>query len=221
MSTWNSEKKTVLEAAQRMAREGYVVGTAGNVSIRLDNPGGPDLVAITPNDLYYDSLKIDDIVIVDFDGQRVEGERNTSVETMLHIGIYKKRKKVNAVMHVHPVYASIVSVTGEKIPPILEDQVTYLGGEIMIAQYALSGTEDLARNVISALGNNNAALLANHGALSVGRNMREAYTNCQMLEKTAKIFVYARNSGKTIIQVPAEPLAVMQAYFNYLHGDSQ
>jgi len=220
MSTWNSEKKTVLEAAQRMAQEGYVVGTAGNVSMRLDEPGGRGLVAITPNDRYYDNLTVDDIVVVDFDGQQVEGELKTSVETMLHIGIYKARKKVNAVMHVHPVYASIVAVTGLGIPPILEDQVTYLGGEIKIAQYALSGTDELAKNVISALGANNAVLLANHGALSVGRNMKEAYTNCAMLEKTAKIYVYARNSGTEIRQVPAEPLAVMQAFFNYHHGDS-
>ena len=219
MSTWNEDKQIVLEASQRMAREGYVVGTAGNVSIRLNDPDGRELIAITPNDRYYDILTLDDIVVVDFDGQRVEGELNTSVETMLHIGVYKARKKVNAVMHVHPVYASIVAVSGLEIPPILEDQVTYLGGQIKLAQYALSGTDELAKNVISALGTNNAVLMANHGALSVGRNMREAYTNCAMLEKTAKIFVYSR-LGSGIVHVPDEPLSVMQAFYNYHHGDN-
>ncbi len=123
MSVWNSEKKTVLEAAQQMAQKGLVVGTSGNVSMRLREPNGRELLAITPNGCYYDLLNVDDIVVVDFEGERVEGELTTSIETMLHIGIYRVRKKVNAIIHTHPVFSSIVSVIGAEIPPILDDQV--------------------------------------------------------------------------------------------------
>lgn len=215
---WDEEKRLVLEAAQQMAQQGFVVGTSGNVSMRLDDTGGRELLAITPNNRYYDLLNIDDIVVVDFDGQTVEGELTTSIETMLHIGIYKARRKINAVIHTHPVFGGIISIIGVKIPPILDDQVTYLGGEIALAEYSLPGSQDLAKNAVSALGPRNAVILANHGAVTVGRDMREAFTNCKMLEKTAKIYIYALGAGK-IKPLPTEAFEMEQAYFNYLYGE--
>jgi L-fuculose-phosphate aldolase len=219
MSAWDSEKKVVLEAAKRMAEKGLVVGTSGNISLRFREPGGRDLVAITPNNLFYDVMGIDDIGIVDLEGERVEGELTTSIETMLHIGVYKARTKVNAVIHTHPIFSSIFSVTGMNIPPVLDDQVTYLGGEIEVAEYSLPGSKDLVTNVIPALGPRNAVILANHGALTVGRDMKEAFTNCEMLEKTARIYIQALSLGK-INTLPATALEMEQAYFNYLYGES-
>jgi len=219
MSIWNSEKKAVLEAAQQMAQKGLVVGTSGNVSMRISEPGGRQLLAITPNNRYYDLLDVDDIGIVDFEAQCVEGELTTSIETMLHIGVYKARKKVNAVIHCHPVFGGILSVIGAEIPPILDDQITYLGGEIKVAEYSLPGSQELVRNVVPALGPRNAVILANHGTLTVGRDMREAFVNCEMLEKTARIYICALGAGK-INPVPADALEMEKAYFNYLHGDS-
>jgi L-fuculose-phosphate aldolase len=220
MSAWDSEKKTVLEAAQKMAETGLVVGTSGNISMRLREPGGRELVAITPNNRHYDSMTVGDIGIVDLEGQLVEGELTTSIETMLHIGVYKARNKVNAVIHTHPVFSSIFSVSGQEIPPILDDQITYLGGEIKVAQYSLPGSQDLVSNVIPALGPRNAVILANHGALTVGRDMKEAFVNCEMLEKTAKIYLWALGLGKTNT-VPPVAIEMEQAYFNYLFGEDQ
>ena len=219
LSKWNSEKKAVLEAAQQMDERGFVVGTSGNVSMRLGEHNGRELLAITPNGRYYDLLDVDDIVIADFDGETVEGVLKLSIEKLLHIGIYKARKKVNAIVHTHPVFGSAASVACLEIPAFLDDQVTYLGGEIKVAEYALPGTPDLVENVLSALGPRNAVLLANHGALSVGRDMREAFVNCEMTEKTVKTYIYALSLGK-VNPVPAEAAAVEKAYFNFLHGDS-
>ncbi len=218
MSAWDTQKKAVLEAAKQMAEKGLVVGTSGNISMRLEDPGGRGLVAITPNNLCYDDMCIGDIGVVDFEGQRVEGELTTSIETMLHIGIYKARGKVNAVVHTHPIYSSILSVTGMEIPPILDDQVTYLGGEIKIADYSLPGSQELVTNAVPALGPRNAVILANHGAVTVGRDMREAFTHCEMLEKTARIFIFALSLGK-INPLPAIAFEMEQAYFNYLFGE--
>ena len=217
---WESERKEVLEAAQRMAKKGLTVGSSGNVSLRTKESGGRELVAITPSGRYYDSMKADDIVIVDFKGQRVEGELAPSIETMLHIGIYKARKKVNAVIHTHPVFGSVIAVTGMEIPPILDDQVTQIGGEIKVAQYALSGSPEMVKNVIAALGPRNAVLMANHGALSVGRNMREAFTICELLEKTARIYISALGIGKVNL-LPADMAEVGKAFFTAIYGESQ
>ena len=218
MSAWDTQKKAVLEAAKQMAEKGLVVGTSGNISMRLEDPGGRGLVAITPNNLCYDDMCVDDIGVVDFEGQRVEGELTTSIETMLHIGIYKARGKVNAVVHSHPIYSSILSVTGMEIPPILDDQVTYLGGEIKVADYSLPGGPDRVTNAVPALGPRNAVILANHGAVTVGRDMREAFTHCEMLEKTARIFIFALSLGK-VNPLPAIAFEMEQAYFNYQFGE--
>ncbi len=219
MSMWDSEKETVLEAAQQMAQKGLVVGTSGNVSMRLRDPGGRELLAITPNGRYYDSLVVDDIAVVDFNGDRVEGEFAASVETMLHIGVYKTRKKVNAVVHAHPVFGSAMAVAGLEIPAFLDDQVTQIGGEIKVAEHALPGSPELVRNVIDALGSRNAVLLANHGALTVGKDMREAFTACELLEKTARTYVYALSLGKVNL-LPAEAIDAEKAFFTSVQGES-
>ena len=220
MSKWSSEKKIVLEAAQQMAQMGLVVGTSGNVSMRLGEHNGRELMAITPNARYYDTIGVDDIVIADFEGENVEGELKISIEKLLHIGVYKARRKVNAIIHTHPVFSSAISVTGLEIPAFLDDQITYIGGEIKVADYALPGTPELVENVLSALGPRNGVLLANHGALSVGRDMREAFTVCEMLEKTAKIYVYALSLG-SINTVPAKAAEVEKAFFNFLYDESE
>lgn len=219
MSMWNSEKKTVLQAAQQMAAKGLVVGTSGNVSMRLGKHGERELLAITPHGRYYDSLNVDDIAVLDFEGKLVEGELDASIEKLLHIGVYKTRRKVNAVIHAHPVVGSALAVAGVEVPAILDDQVTEIGGEIKVTEYALSGSPEIVKNVLSALGPRNAVLLANHGALSVGRDMREAFTVCELLEKTAKIYVCALSLGKVNL-LPADMAELLKAYFAALHGDN-
>jgi L-fuculose-phosphate aldolase len=188
--------------------------------MRLKDPSGRELLAITPNARYYDLLNVDDIVVADFEGQNVEGELAISIEKMMHIGIYKARKKVNAIIHTHPVFGSAISVAGLEIPTILDDQATYIGGEIKVAEYALPGTQELVKNVLSALGPRNAVLLANHGALSVGRDMREAFTVCELVEKTAKIYLCALSLGR-VHPLPAEAAEVEKAYFDFIYGESE
>jgi L-fuculose-phosphate aldolase len=215
---WESEKKTVIEMAQEMARKGLVVGTAGNVSLRLKDPSGRELMAITPSGRYYDSLKVDDIVVVDFEGQRVEGELKASIETVMHIEVHKARKKVNAVVHAHPAFCSAIAVAGMDIPPLIDEQVIYIGGEIKVAQYALPGTPELAKNAVAALGPRNAVILANHGVLSVGRDMREALTICELAEEMAKIYVSAMSLGKVNL-LPAEVVELEKAFFASVYGE--
>jgi len=220
MGQWREEKKVVLEAAQLMLQKGLVVGTAGNISLRLPAEGGRELLAITPSAKPYDSLVVDDILIVDFNGQTVEGNLRPSTETMLHIGIYKSRKNVNAVIHTHSVFASAVSVTGRDIPPILDDQVAFLGGEIKLARHALSGSRELAVNALAALGDRNAVLLSNHGAIGTGRTVRDAFTACELIEKTARIYLLALYAG-TVNHLPAAAIKVEKALYDSLQNESE
>ena len=215
---WESEKRQVIEAAQEMERKGLAVGTAGNISMRLKDPGGRELLAITPSGRYYDSLKVDDIVVVDFAGQKIEGELKPTIEMVMHVEVHKARKKINAVVHAHPPFCSAIAVAGLDIPPLIDEQVILIGGEIKVTQYGFPGTPELAKNVASALGPRNAVILANHGVLSVGRDMREALTICELAEELAKIYVSALGLGK-VNQLAAEVIELEQAFFAAIYGE--
>lgn len=218
MGQWREEKKVVLEAAQQMPEKGLVVGTTGNISLRLPPEGERELLAITPSARPYDSLVVDDIQIVDFNGQTVEGNLRPSTETMLHIGIYQSRENVNAIIHTHSVFASAVSVAGRDIPPILDDQVAFLGGGIKLARHALSGSREQVVNVVAALEDRNAVLLPNHGAIGTGRTMRAAFIACELIEKTARIYLLALSAG-TVNHLPAEAVEVEKALYDMLQNE--
>ena len=215
MSKWQEQKKLVLETSQRLVEKGLVAGKSGNVSLRLPLEAGQELLAITPSSRYYDSLTVDDIQVIDFEAEPVEGDLIPSVETMLHIGIYQARKDINAVIHTHSVFASAVSVAGLDIPPILDDQVVFIGGEIKLAEYALSSSQELADNAVVALGERNAILLPNHGAIGAGRTLCDALVVCELLERTAQVFLCTLALGK-VNPLPPEALAAGRAFFAML-----
>ena len=219
MSQWQREKEQVLKIARQMLVEGLVVGTAGNVSLRLPPYEGREILAITPHHIYYDLMTPDDIVIIDYEGGPLEGEI-PSAEAMLHISIYQARSKVNAVIHTHSVFASALAVAGQSLPAILDEQVTYIGGEVRLAKYAISGSEELAENVVQALGQHNAVLLPNHGMVGVGRSLREALTVCQLVERTAQIFLLSQNLGGAI-PLPPEVVEAEQSFFEMLQSGEE
>ena len=220
MSQWQEEKKIVLETAQKVLEKGLVVGTAGNVSLRLPPEGDRQLLAITPSSKHYDLLSVEDIQVIDFEANTVEGDLPPSVETRLHIGIYQARKNINAVIHTHSVFASAISVAGLDIPAILDDQVAFLGGEIKLAKHALAGSREQVANALAALEDRNAVLLPNHGAVGTGRTARDALTACELIEKTAKIYLLALSTGK-VNHLPAEGLEAEKALYNRLQSGGE
>jgi len=219
MSQWQKEKEQVLETARKMLAEGLVTGSAGNVSMRLTPFEGKEIIAITPHHIYYDQMTVDDIVVADFEGEPLEGDV-PSAETMLHINIYQARERVKAVIHTHSVYASALAVAGKSLPPILDEQVAYLGSEVKLAKYAVSGSEELAGNVVEALGKNNAVLLPNHGMVGVGRSLREALTVCQLVERTAQIYLLAQGLGGAVL-LPPDVVEAEQSFFDMLQSGDE
>lgn len=192
------DKKTIVYTFARQAAESsLVVGSQGNFSIRFNNGAGEDLVAITPSGVNYSYLQVEDIVIIDMNGNPMEGKGKVSIEKGMHLSIYARRHDVNAIVHFHSVFTSILSISGLEIPPLLDDQVFYLGAKIRVAGHAMPGSEKLASNVVTALGTNNAVIMANHGALSAGEDMGKAFFNAQLLDRLAQAYVYSRLLKKT------------------------
>ena len=213
MLKWQEERRAVLEAAQRMAALGLVVGTSGNVSVRVRGTAeGGGLMAITPSNVGYDILKAEDVLVTDMDVEPVEGDGVPSSESLLHAEIYRRRGDVGAVMHTHSAYATAAAVAGVEIPPIIDEMVLVVGGGVRVSEYAFPSSERLAENVCEALGGRNAALIRNHGVVGVGADLREALRACEMVEHAARVMVYSTLLGgaKTL---PADVVEAELALF--------
>ena len=185
-------KRQVAEVARKMAELGLVSGTSGNVSARL--PGG--LLAITPMGKTYEGMSGDDILVVDGDLYPVEGDLMPSSESLLHTAIYAARPDVGGIVHTHAVYSSAVAAAGLPIPPIVDEMVLALGGEVRVSEYAPPASEAVAERVCAALGNRDAALIRNHGAVAVGATPESALEASILAERAAMIFVLSSILGR-------------------------
>ncbi len=204
--TW---KKVVLECTHRLTQRGALVGSGGNVSHRIP---GEDKIAITPSSKDYLTMKPKDICIVDFNGELIEGEFRPSVETGMHLAVYKNRLDVNAIVHTHQIYASIFAVLDIPIPALFDEQVLHLGSEVAVISYGISGSPDLANNVASKMDNKcNAYILKNHGALLLGISIENAERNSALLEKTATVYYHALASGKPISTLPESSISAFMS----------
>ncbi|MFW9978142.1 MAG: class II aldolase/adducin family protein [Candidatus Thorarchaeota archaeon] len=186
-------KSIVCEAGKKLIANGLVGGTWGNISCRVDL----QRMAITPSGMGYETLTPEDIAIVDFSSDDInwEGKHKPSAEMKLHVAIYKDRKDIGAVIHSHSMNASTVAVARREVPPILDDMVQIIGPTIRVAEYALPSTKKIVKKTMKALKGRNAALMANHGAVCIGRDMEEAFTCTFVLEKACKAFIESEFLG--------------------------
>lgn len=213
-SQWQAEKQAVAEASREIARKGLVAGSAGNVSMRL--AGDRQLLAITPSGKSYQDLAADDIQVITFEGDPVEGDRLPSVETLMHAAAYHARPSIRAVVHTHSIYASALAVAHLELPPIIDEMVIAIGGAVPVTSYATPGSEELAERVGSALKARNAALIANHGVVGVGADLREALAICEMVERGSQIYVIARMLGRDNA-LPNAVVATEAQLFRMMH----
>lgn len=184
-------RKQIIEGGLFLIREGLAVRTWGNISIRVDDT----YMLITPSGRNYEDLAPGEIVLVDYHTLQYEGRIKPSSEQGLHCEIYRTRKDVHAVVHTHQPHASTVAAARREVPPVLDDMAQIIGPSVRVARYALPSTKKITRRTVKALKGRNAALMANHGAVCVGRDLEEAFVVCQVLEKACKAFIEAEFLG--------------------------
>lgn len=183
----------VVNCCQEMVRKGWISGSSGNVSARIP---GRDEIVITPSTLGYNEMTADDMVILNFDGKQIGGDRNPSVEKDLHLGVYKAREDVGAVIHSHGENSIAFSLVRDELPPIVEEFVPYVGGPVTVAEYAEAGTKELAANIIKALDEKNAAIAQLHGNVCCGSHLDGAMTVLRMVERVCGIYLKAAPLGE-------------------------
>jgi len=181
----------IVDGGVRLVREGLVARTWGNISIRLDDT----YMLITPSGRTYEDLTPHDIVLVNYHTSEHEGAIKPSSEKELHCEIYRTRREIHAVIHTHQANASTVAAARRDVPPILDDMAQIIGPSVKVAKYALPSTRKITKETVRALKGRNAALMANHGAVCVGRDLDEAFVVCQVLEKACKAFIEAEFLG--------------------------
>ena len=188
-------RKEIINTGLLMLKSNMTVGTWGNISARIE---GMKLMAITPSGVDYECIHPEDVVIMDFEGNVVDGDKKPSIEFPMHGTIYKGREDISAIVHTHSEYVTSFAIARKPIPAAAEDMVEIVGGDVRVSEYKLPGDMELGYAALNTLQNRNAAILANHGCISVGRSLKEALKTALVVEKSAKSVIYSKILGRTV-----------------------
>lgn len=216
MSQFDAFKRQVGDIARLLVEKDYLKSTEGNLSLRVE---GHQAFAITPSNYDYLQMAPEDICVLDWQMNVLEGTRKPSIESGLHAVVYQARADVNAVIHTHQVYASALALINAPIPALFDEQVRFLGRSVEIIPYAPSGTGFLRRRVKSRIRNgHNAYILQNHGVLVLGSSAERAVHNLEVLERCALAYLLALCTERKVTRIP---LAVREIVFAKLREDEK
>jgi len=212
-SDLSATKSSLVAAAQTLLRDGLVEGTSGNLSVRVDG----DRAVLTPSSLPYETMTPEDLVVTDLEGNVLDGERSPTSEKALHLACMRAHDDIGAVIHSHAKYSTMFAVTHQPIPCVIEEFDVYVGGEVPVADYRLTGSDELAEEVARHVGERGAVLMANHGLLAVGRDLADAIKVTSLVERTAEILWGARALGE-IVPLPDSTLERFRPIYKALRG---
>jgi L-fuculose-phosphate aldolase len=185
-------RRAIVEVCRLLWERGLVAGSDGNVSVRLDTRR----ILVTPAGMSKRALLGRDLVVVNLNGQRLRGRHEPSTELGVHLRAYARRPDVAAVVHAHPPVATGFAVAGESLPEGVLPEITLLLGRVPLVPYATPGTEALADRFDQYWTGNDAFLMANHGALTLGSRLEVAHQRMESLEHAARIVAAARALGR-------------------------
>jgi len=187
-----SEKQDICKIARRIATKGYVAGTDGNLSILTDN----NRILITASGSSMETLSDNQLVEVDFQGNKIAGDQSPSSEILMHLFIYQNRPEIKACCHAHPPFSTAFAVAGRALPANILPEVLIFIGKIALAPYAPPGTDAVPNSLREFVADHNAFLLRNHGLLTIGKNLEEAFFRMETVEHLAKIIYIAEHLGE-------------------------
>ena len=208
-------RHTIWELHLELPKNNLVAWTSGNVSGRDPATG---LVVIKPSGIRYEALTPEKMVVVNLDGQVVEGTLKPSSDVHAHLYIYRQRSDVNGVTHTHSTFATAFAAVGKPIPPYLTAICDEFGGAIPCGGYAKIGGDEIGREVVRAIGDSPAILLKNHGVFTIGKTPEAAVKAAVMVEDVARTVFYALQLGAPD-EIPADEVA--RAHRRYLEEYGQ
>lgn len=186
------EREEIVAYGKKMISSGLTKGTGGNISIFNREQG---LIAISPSGLEYYGTKPEDVVIVNLDGEVVEGARKPSSELDMHLIYYRNREDINALVHTHSPYAKTIATLGWELPAV-SYLIAFAGPNVRCAPYETFGTKQLAEAAFEGMIDRRAVLLANHGLMAGANNIKMAFTVAEEIEFCAQIYYQTKSVGE-------------------------
>ncbi len=211
----DAAKERVAALHAELPRWELVVWTAGNVSERVPNPDGEDLLVIKPSGVAYEDITAEAMVVCDLAGNLVEGERSPSSDTAAHAYVYANMPEVGGVVHTHSTYATAWAARGEEIPCVLTMMADEFGGPIPVGPFAIIGDDSIGHGIVETLRESRspAVLMRNHGPFTIGKDGRAAVKAAVMCEEVARTVHIARQLG--------QPLPIDQGHIDSLYDRYQ
>lgn len=210
------EREQIVEYGLKVSKAGLCPGTSGNISIFNKEEG---LMAISPSGIDYDKTRPEDAVVMDLDGNIVDGDRRPSSEWALHSIFYKNRNDTGAVVHTHSVYCTTFAVLNRPIKAVHYAMADAGVREVPCIPYVLFGTKELAEKAYEGCGKGKAVLLGNHGVICLGENIEKAYSLALNLEYTAEIQFRAEAIGAPRVLTDDEMKEVLEQFGHYGQKD--
>ncbi len=207
-------REQLVAYARQMLRAGLVRGTSGNVSAR---PPGAGWCLVTPSGVDYETMRREDLVEVGLDGESTGPGLKPSVDTPVHVAVYRARGDVGAVIHTHSTYAAAFSTLHRDVPPLITEAAGYLGGAVRVIGYVPPARPDTGEQVAAGLGQDRAVLLPNHGVVAVGEDLRACYTAAVQVEESAHVAFLALQLGQPHL-VPPEEIERMHDFIHHRYG---
>ncbi len=184
-------RRELVHFSRWLYRLGYMPGTSGNLSVQLDS----NRLLVTPTGVSKYLLRAADMAVVDLDGRQCSGTRKVTSELGMHLAIYRNRADVRAVVHSHPPTATAFACSGRDLSEVLCQEAVMTLGVVPLAGYATTGTDEVAASLVPFIAGHEAMLLANHGAITYGRNLLDAFMKMETLEHLAQIHLVAHQLG--------------------------
>lgn len=206
-----NERELLVEYGKKLIDKNLTKGTSGNLSIFNREK---ELFAITPSGIDYYKTRIEDIVIMNLNGNVVEGNKKPSSEYNLHRIFYVNRDDINAIVHAHTVYSTVLSCLKMSLPSV-HYMIASAGKDVRCAEYATFGTEELAKNAYDAMRDRKAVLLANHGVLTAGKDIFEAFSILEDVEYVSELYIKAKNVGEPVIIDDKEMGKIIEKFKSY------
>jgi L-fuculose-phosphate aldolase len=185
-------KEQICEIGRRLYNRGFAAANDGNITVRINEKE----VLCTPTMVSKGFMKPADICTVNYEGKQLAGTKKRTSEVLLHLAVYKHRPEINAVVHCHPPHATAFAVAQEPIPKCILPEVEVFLGEVPTVKYETPGTQKFAETVVPVVKGCNTIILANHGTVSFGPNLENAYFNTEIIDAYCRILILARQLGR-------------------------
>lgn len=208
------ERRLIVEFGRRLVTSGLTSGTGGNLSIYNREE---KLMAISPSGIDYFDIEPENVAVLNIEGEIIDGNKKPSSEVELHRIFYERRRDINAIIHTHTIYATTLACLNWALPPV-HYMVALAGKDVRCAPYATFGTKELAENAFEAMKDRKAVLLANHGLLTGGSSLEEAFNITEQIEYCAELYYRTKSIGEPVILSQEEMDLMKEKFKTYGQG---